>query len=242
MVPKKTVKTPKIVIPGRRRYLWWFWLILLGGAFAGGWYAHIEFGTVVQATVDNHLADQVEAKQREIVALQKEREQLGQQITELRRSSQIDKEAMEKIKVEVKQYQDERMKQEEELTLLRGLVAGSKKTGLLIRDLRLEKTDARRGFRYHFTVAQVKDDQNEINGNIAITFEGKKDGKGRNLPLKEVSPDKQDTLKMRFRHFQDLEGEIALPKGFEPETLLIEVQPEGDIPALSRRYDWAVNE
>jgi len=241
MASKITVKTPKIIVPGRRSYLGWLWLLLLGAGFAGGWYAHVEFGHVEQVTVDSHLVAQVEAQKQEIASLQQEREQTGQQLIELRRASQIDKETMEKIKVEVKQYQDERMKLEEELTLLRGLVTNSKKSGLLIRDLRLEKGEGRRAFRYHFTVAQVVENQAEIKGVIAFTLEGKKDGKKNSLPLKEATTDKLESLKMRFRHFQDLDGELVLPKGFEPESILIEVQPEGDIPALSRRYDWKVN-
>jgi hypothetical protein len=241
MVPKKIVKTPKIVVPGQRRYLWWLWLILLGGAFAGGWYAHIEYVVMAQTTVDNELVAQLDGQRREIAALKQEREQMGQQLVELRRSSQIDKETMEKIKVEVKQYQDERRKLEEELTLVRGLVASGKKSGLLIRDLRLEKGEGRRAFRYHFTVAQVVEDQQEINGVIALNLEGKRDGKAQTLPLKEVTADKRDSLKMRFRHFQDLDGELVLPKGFEPATLRIELQPEGDVPKLSRSYDWVVN-
>jgi hypothetical protein len=59
------------------------------------------------------------------------------------------------------------------------------------------------------------------------------------LPLTEIGEDASYPLKFRFRYFQDLTGVISLPRGFEPERIVVRAGKR-NAQALTRTFDWTV--
>jgi len=63
------------------------------------------------------------------------------------------------------------------------------------------------------------------------------------LPLREITEGNTEKVKMRFKHFQEVEGVIQLPEGFTPLKVIIEIKPSNKkLPELKRRFDWVVEE
>jgi len=56
-----------------------------------------------------------------------------------------------------------------------------------------------------------------------------------------VTADKLDRIKMRFRHFQDIEGTLKLPKGFDPKSILIKVEPVSKrLSPFKKQFNWLI--
>jgi hypothetical protein len=73
-----------------------------------------------------------------------------------------------------------------------------------------------------------------------VVFEGVKDGTQVQLSLKEASGGALDKLKLRFKYFQNNEGEIVLPKGFLPSRVLVELVPTGKgMTRVKKTFDWS---
>ena len=49
----------------------------------------------------------------------------------------------------------------------------------------------------------------------------------------------QDELKFKFKYFQNFEGTLVLPAGFEPQSVEVEVRPRGKrLQPISQRFEW----
>jgi cell division protein FtsL len=191
----------------------------------------------------SQLRQQIEVQEQQIAELREERSQLRQKVAELERRNQIDEEAVSRAREELKSFQTERLKLEEELAFLRGIMStGSGKQGLRIHDLRLNRIGSDNLFRFRFTVSNVQKNTGVTRGKIWVTLEGNQDGKVSTLPLEAVTAEKVESLKMRFRYFQKVDGQIQLPEGFKPSAVSVEVRPvsRGQKP-IKQRFDWRIS-
>ena len=233
---EKKYRVPKIVAPTERGPSWLRTLLLLLVVMAVGWYGYQLGSSGVEGGFDAFRPSQEER----IKSLKKEREELRRQLTMQQQVSQMDQEAMRVIKEQVKKFQDERLKMEEELAFLRGIVStGPDKKGLRIQNFKLQPGLEEQQYTYRFSVSQVINSGQVAKGRIHLTLEGLQDGQSRTLELKELAEDKLDSHKMRFRYFQNIEGKLKLPEGFMPATLNIEVKPTNKkLEPVSESFDW----
>jgi hypothetical protein len=60
------------------------------------------------------------------------------------------------------------------------------------------------------------------------------------LPLRDVSDDQSSLgIKFKFKYFQDITGELILPKDFSPESIQVVAQADGKKASkLERTYMW----
>ncbi|MCU7916342.1 MAG: hypothetical protein KZQ65_10730 [Candidatus Thiodiazotropha sp. (ex Gloverina cf. vestifex)] len=183
---------------------------------------------------------QPDAKSK-IAALEKERDQLRRELTMVKQAAEIDRESILTIRDQIKIFQDERLKMEEELAFLRGIVSTtSKKTVLKVQNFRLEPGLETRQFHYKFSVSQVINSGIVAKGKIELSVEGLQGGRTKLLSLNQVSPDDVESIKMRFRFFQNVEGKLLIPEGFEPATINIEVKPTGKkLAPVKETFNWS---
>ncbi|MCG8429023.1 MAG: hypothetical protein MI754_16830 [Chromatiales bacterium] len=243
-----SVKTPKIVQPGSKQVS--VWLLLSALIVVAALWGYREWTFQQQGPVEVSLVSSLEPTSLEpelyqqktyIAELEEERDQLRLKVATLERTSQIDQEAVKQVRQEMKGLQAERLKMEEELTFLRGLVGGDKKEGLYIHEFQLESGEAERQFRYRFTVSQRLKNVGTASGWIRLKLEGKRADEVVTLSLSDLVEDKADRIKMRFKHFQNVEGVITLPENFEPSSMVIAVEPNNDnLSAIKTRFDWLV--
>ncbi len=177
-----------------------------------------------------------------IESLTQENAELHKRIVKQEQLSQIDREAQSRMQDELKNYQDERLKMEEELVFLRSMVSSKSGSSILrLQRLRLQPGKAENSFLYSFTVTKVQKDSGYVEGAVFLTLTGEQDGKKRTFSLKELTKDKNNSLKMRFKYFQNVEGELLLPGRFRPSSVTIEVKPDGNkfVP-VKKRFEWVV--
>ncbi len=217
--------------------LFLFFLLVVATFFSvRQWYPEVMSNeSFVSAPVDMQQEEQS-------VSPQEGTSQLRQQVVELQRRSQVDKETLRLTKEELRGLQDERLRLEGEVARLRGLVEpGSSKNKLRIQHFRLHRMQRADRYRYLFTVSKVTESSNYVAGRIWVTVYGNQGGSQSSLPLKSVTTSSIESLKMRFRQFQKVEGVLQLPQGFEPLSVTIEVRPEsGKIAPVKSKFDWVV--
>ena len=79
-----------------------------------------------------------------------------------------------------------------------------------------------------------------IQGDVELVVRGRDE---QVLSLTEIAVDDTYPLKFRFRYFQDLSGVIALPEGFEPESVEITARRRGaKADDLTRTFAWKAAE
>jgi hypothetical protein len=68
------------------------------------------------------------------------------------------------------------------------------------------------------------------------------DGKPTTLDLAALTPGKQKELPFNFRYFENLDQEVALPAGFQPEKVALEVRSnKKDVAPASQSFPWSVD-
>lgn len=177
----------------------------------------------------------------QIAALEEERNALRRELNMVKQAAEIDRESIVLIREQIKQYQDERLKMEEELAFLRGIVSTTnKKQALRVQNFKLEPGLESGQFIYKFSVSQVINSGVLAKGVIELNIEGLDNGRSKRLSLAQVSVEKMDRIKMRFRFFQNVEGKLQLPEGFEPATIEIDVKPSGGkLERVKESFNWS---
>ncbi len=188
------------------------------------------------------LEEKIDRQDRIIGVLRKQNRDLQDDYTKMEHLREIDQEALSKVQDQLKADQNERLKMEEELLFLRGMVSSKLGKGVLhLQRLRLESGKEENSYLYTFTVSKVLKNPEYIEGSVHITLAGEQKGRKRSLSLDQVSKDEQDKIKMRFKHFQNIEGEFLLPSGFKPSGVTIEVKPDGDkFKPIKKSFKWVV--
>lgn len=178
--------------------------------------------------------------QQELVLMRERNAKLDREVETLRGSREVNLGAIAALKADIAALEDERIQLEEELAVLRGVLGkGSVNGGLTIHDFELEPAEAEGGYIFKFTVSQTQKDFGVASGTIEIAVAGELKGEAKELTLADISGEKESSVKMRFRHFQNVSGQILLPAEFDPASFIVNVKPaiEGLEP-VSRTFPW----
>jgi hypothetical protein len=228
---------PRIVASNQRLSIWLrlsLLLILILGVAWAAYQQGLSGETTSLAVLQPNAKAQIER-------LQQERDELRRELSMVKQAAEIDRESIITIREQIKKFQDERLKMEEELAFLRGIVSTtSKKQGLRVQNFRLEPGLETGQFIYKFSVSQVINSGILAKGKINISVEGLLDGRSKQLSLKQLSEEKQTSIKMRFRYFQNVEGKLQIPDGFEPASIHIDVKPSvKKLAPVTETYNWS---
>lgn len=231
--------TPRIVQDqGYRPLRWILILVSMCGLVFIGYYA-----SRFQAHLGlQEMQDVIGFQKERIDELERDRSESAEKIAVLERSSQIDQEAVRKVRAELKNYQQERLQLDEELTLLRSMVSTKDdREGVQIHRFSLQKGSAEGEFQYRFTVTQSIKNGDTASGWAFIAVDGLRGGEPVWLPLRELTKEKTERIKVRFKQFQDIAGTIQLPEDFKPLKVIVEIKPGNkDLPEVKKRYEWVV--
>lgn len=200
-----------------------------------------EYGFSRAGYDNSSLHEERDLLRARIAEEQKTNQDLRARIAILERAAQVDKQAYAAVESAQKQVQDEMLELKEEVAFYRGIVAPTETaSGLNIPSFKVEGIGKPGVYRFKMVLTQVKSNVRVVKGYARVIFEGVKDGAQVQLSLKEASGGTLDTLKLRFKYFQNNEGEIVLPEGFLPSRVLVEVVPSGKgATRLKKTFDWS---
>ena len=218
--------------------------ILLGllAIGVGGW-SLFDYGRY-QAGYDSAEYD---LEQLRLVALvdelQDEIEKLREQKAQLERAAQIERQAYNELDTNLKLLQGEILELKEELAFYRGIVSPRDASrGLRLQRFSLEPNGLR-SYRYTVVLTQVLKNDSLASGRVKFLIDGLQGNESKTLDLAALSENSVKELDYRFKYFQNLEGDLVLPKGFKPMRATAQILPGGrqeDI--IEKTIDWPTEE
>jgi hypothetical protein len=181
----------------------------------------------------------------ELDEVKRENGRLREEIALLSTSKDVDREAYHRVEDTLAGLQDQIQRQREELAFYRGIVSPTDGTrGLHIQELKVMPgaTDSEYRLRLVLVMAAARHDKS-VSGNVDLALEGARNGVPVSYPLAELLVgDAQDAkIGFSFRYFQNFERELQLPEGFEPNRVMVEVNPRGRSAKVIRQaFEWSV--
>lgn len=233
-----------VVVPYRpvRRVLTVVILLLVtAGAVAASYYWGHRQGMTEQADA---VAERDELRGK-VVDLTREADELRQQVANLRLGSEVDQQASEEMRNQVIQLREEIAALEEDITFYRGLMSPSdNNSGLTIGSLNVIGTGIPRQYEYKLVVQQLATNHQVLSGHLNFNIVGRRGEETETLSLHQLSDqvDSRD-IRLRFRYFQNIEGRLTLPEGFEPERIELAAQSSGgNRETVEKKFGWLVQE
>lgn len=157
-----------------------------------------------------------------------EKQDLQQQVANLEQSEAINLRAKLEIQTTISALRDRVAQLQKDVAFYQNIMAPSKNSkGLQIQTVELSSLAENKRYAYKIVLAQVASNRRYIQGIVAVNFVGKQNGESVVIPLRDISPVKELGMKFRFRYFQEFDGELVLPEGFEPEQLQVVAQSKG---------------
>ena len=242
-VVKGSKQEQMVVVPYRPRQRVLFTLFLVLGvaiSAAGGW-AYGYYKTML--TQQTELADQSELT-AEIDYLRLENANLRRQIAILDRSSVMDQQANAEVQGTITSLRERVAQLEEDIVFYRQVVAEeTEDTGLMIGQLDLDATTDPGRYRYKLVMRQKDADGDTfLVGHVNVNLVGLLDEEQVILALRDISEAEDELdIRLRFKYFQNIEGELALPEGFQPDRVQIAaVSTEPVSKTISEDFGWVV--
>jgi Family of unknown function (DUF6776) len=169
-------------------------------------------------------------------------DELRRQLAIAQTSGEIDRETYSQVESNLGDLQAKIQAQEEELAFYRGIVSPQDGVaGLRIQSLEALPTDAERRYQLRLVLVQAIVHSRRVSGTVKLRIEGLKDGQMASFDVAElVSGDAAYDMAYQFRYFQGLEAELALPLGFEPQRINVEIWPsEARAERVNQTFEWS---
>ena len=134
-------------------------------------------------------------------------------------------------------------RQTQELAFYRGIVAQSAVSpGVKVQQLRISPGSKPGRYMLRLNLMRSQRPEDVVAGSLAFTAEGAKGEQPGSLDTAALTGGKLKELPFNFRYFQNFEQEIAIPSGFVPERLTVEVRSgKKGVSPVSQTFPWNVD-
>jgi hypothetical protein len=223
---------------GRRRLM----SALVCGAFlAGGYWAGVQHGTDTESARLGQVEVERDQLKASAIKLRKQYQAGRQQQISLERGRAIDEQALNQARQSIVALETRNAQLRSDLGFYKKIMApASMAKGLQIDRLSIDK-NPEGGFDFRLVLTQVGNNTLYQSGVVAVNLLSQSGDIADSIPLRDVSPQIDDLgIKFRFRYFQDINGSLTLPDGFEPLEVHVAVQPEGiETVETKRTFLWS---
>lgn len=208
---------------------------LVWGAFELGYY---------RSGFDNKdLRDKRDSLAKRMDEIERFNKVLREKNAVLEQSKRIDKAAMTNVDDTIQGLQKEILELKEEVSFYRGIVSPNEsKTGIKIASLEVRAVGnaEKGGYRFKLVLTHTRQKKRVVKGSGSLSITGLQGGQQKTLTLASLTNKRMKSLQLHFKYFQNIEGDIVLPKGFEPTGMVIELNPKGkDVSGIHKNFDWA---
>ena len=230
----------QLIIKAHNPWKFWVKVLLFAVAFLlVAWVMYI-YG-YDKAGYDNHVLQNEERRlQEQIFQLGKANSELREKYTVLEKSISIDRQAYDNVDTSLKDLQDELLELKAQVAFYRGIVSPKETaSGLHITSLKFSTIDNKNSYRFKLVLSQLKNNQNLVRGKARLLIDGVINGEHKQLNLSDMSGGDLAGLKLHFKYFQTLEGDVVLPEGFTPSSVLVDLNPVGKSTSrIKKNFDW----
>ena len=117
--------------------------------------------------------------------------------------------------------------------------SGGAQSGLDVYRAEIVPTESRQVFQFILTLTQNIQRASMISGRVRIDIEGTLDNRPVNLRWAQISDGEAPEPAFRFKYFQQLEGYLVLPDGFDPLRVSLTLESKNQRKPVVRTFDWA---
>lgn len=143
-------------------------------------------------------------------------------------SSKIDLQSNQALVNNVKELQQVINDLDGELKFYRKIMAPElEKSGLTIDLLTLSKTQTHHQFHFRLTLLQVGKQMQFLKGELVLKVSGLMDGKEKEIDFRELGTSNAKLFQFQFKYFQNIQGFIDLPLGFDAQKVTILARTKG---------------
>ncbi|WP_100639300.1 DUF6776 family protein [Marinobacter salexigens] len=182
--------------------------------------------------------EQLESK---IAALEASYREAQQRLVNLERGKLIDEQALNQARNIIVELETRAASLQSDLTFYKNIMAPSETSkGLQVDRLALANDREAGVYNFKLVLTQVGNNKSYIGGVVAVNVIGMRDEEKEVIALRDLSEEIDDLgVKFRFRYFQDVEGRLTLPDGFEPLEVQVVAQAQGRKSSQAERtFDW----
>lgn len=178
--------------------------------------------------------------QDRIRLLEKLNGELKSEAASARRSAELHSIAVDKMQASLREKEAAVQGLARELHFYRTLYTPDDRRLVRVRTFNLQKGGAADEFAYILVLTGMPKKQQKTSGMVSMAVGGTRHGVETRLDFGQISaPGSPGPLKFSLKYFQEISGNIALPEGFEPDsvhiTLTLDDSSENPV---SVRYDW----
>lgn len=183
-----------------------------------------------------------ELRQR-VTAAETENDTLRQQLATLDRASVLDRQAYDEIQSTIAELREYASQLEQDNAFYRQAMASEfEDVGLIIGEMELQGTQEAGRYRYKLVMRQEESNDQYLTGHVNVDVVGDRAGQKAVLALRDISEEQELLdIKLRFRYFQEIAGEMVIPDDFVPEQ--IEISAVATAPmakTVNKSYNWDV--
>jgi hypothetical protein len=158
---------------------------------------------------------------------------------------EIDAAALELVRQELASQQEMIAELDRGIRFYKSLMAPDEQAeGLSVRGIDLIADEKSGRFQFRILVQQSARKHEVLTGSLSASLVGARDGKAVVFDLSELSIQVPSAdIRLRFKYFQAIDGELELPEGFVPQ--LVRISAKSTKPRrveLSEEFPWSVEE
>ena len=241
-IVKGSKQLKMIVVPYRpwRKTLACLGILLLVAATGGGFYFYgYSEGVFINGDARqerDELIVQVDFMSSQLNILQ-------QELTNSEQANAVDRQALEEVQGTIINLRETIAQLEEDVLYYKQIMSPENtETGLMISQLDLLQTDLQNRIRYRLELRQAGNNDNLVSGYVNVNILGTRDRQEISMPLRSLAVEEdQLDIKLQFRYFQNIQGELILPDGFLPLGVQILAVDEGNNGKTIRKsFAWLV--
>lgn len=231
-----------VVVPHRPIYKTGILLVFVLAMMAFS-YLTYEFGMGEGLTLKVEVVKEKDLIKAQLAETTSTVDRMRQEIAGLKLGGEVDSRATEEVWQTVESLQDEIALLNEEIKFYKGvMVPNAEDKGLRIERLDVKNTADSHKFKYSLLLTQVVDKHDFVQGGVEISVLGKEGDIDLQLKLSELNAAQKDSIGFRFRYFQNIDGELSVPAGFEPREVMIVARSFGrNAQRLEKKFNWPLS-
>ena len=242
-VVKGSKQEKMVVVPYRPGRLFALVTLLVLGVGAGALGGFMFGYTNTLRSQQSEQATQQELSEQ-LISTETENAELRRQVAILDRSSVMDQLASEVVQETLLSLRGRVGQLEQDVVYYRQVVSAEiEDTGLIISQLDIDATREANRYRYKLVLRQQDADGDTfLTGHVNVNLVGSQGEEQQILSLRELSAEQDElNIRLRFKYFQNIEGELVLPDNFVPDRLqvaAVSVEPVGK--SINQDFSWVV--
>ncbi len=176
---------------------------------------------------------------QDVASLSKRTERLNQEISTLKRSDQISREANRDLQRTLAERDEEIAGLRADVAFYERFVgATGQRRGLSVHDLDMQLQSGE-AWRFVATLTQNLNRGAVNTGRLTVSVEGTRNGRLERLSWAKLrQQNNAPGTSYSFKYFQQVEGDLILPKDFKPVRVIVRLVPGGGS-AIEQSFTWA---